>query len=154
MCCNIFLNNGQPIFGSFNEVTMKIINNCVVLIYIFLASRSPSPTGSRTSELGDSRSHTPSEDDIRNKTLTKEDEDELAERSGKDSPTPDRESLKIDEMESLSHQHNGISSGVNECKRRLALPTLGLVDIHVEKEMTYILSAYPSIQCQAENFPV
>ena len=77
---------------------------------LLLASRSPSPAGSRTSELGDSRSHTPSEDDIRNRTLTK-DEDELAERSGKDSPTPDRESLKIDEMESLSHQNDNTSSG-------------------------------------------
>ena len=77
---------------------------------LLLASRSPSSAGSRTSELGDSRSHTPSEDDIRNRTLTK-DEDELAERSGKDSPTPDRESLKIDEMESLSHQNDNTSSG-------------------------------------------
>ena len=75
-----------------------------------LASRSPSPAGSRTSELGDSRSHTPSEDDVRNRTLTK-DEDELTERSGKDSPTPDRESLKIDEMESLSHQNENTTSG-------------------------------------------
>ena len=42
--------------------------------------------------------------------LTK-DEDELTERSGKDSPTPDRESLKIDEMESLSHQNENTTSG-------------------------------------------
>lgn len=68
---------------------------------MFAASRTPSPSGSRTSELGESRSHTPSEDDARLRTLTRDEDDEAAGR-GAGSPTPDRESLKIDDMETLS----------------------------------------------------
>ncbi len=92
-------------------------------------SRTPSPTGS-TSDRGDSRPHTPSEDDEGSRTLTR---DAQTRHRQRDSPTPDRESLKIDDMDHLTsgaQRNSGIKAQLDAVDENLKVQRAQISPVH------------------------
>ncbi len=99
----------ESVFNLLVYIFYFLNNIFKIALHTFIVSHNASPVGSHTSEQGNSRSHSPVSEHEDVHTLTRGAHlDENV--SGKNSPTPDRESLKIDDMEAMSPQ-NHISNG-------------------------------------------